>query len=258
MFSNGTNVADRENQADFVATPFTIQLTIDSGTDIQHTIVPLNPFDAPVEIDPGFNFSSTIPQSSLSDIIGSEYLTKRIVGNCWAACGNQANPDGAEALGCIFGFGIFVARADGTNPNLPIGGNPALAAGLDANSRSYNPLDSETQREPWMFRRLWMLSTRQPAVNTTVNRVGSSLSLAYTQYPQTTAGYHGIRTGPFFDVKSARRIRQDERLWASFSAQVTPLLETPPLVPVETILINATVDLRILGMLRRAKNRSNF
>jgi len=256
MFSNGTVVADRELQADFNATPFHVRLSFGPDNDIEHTILPLNPFDLPVEADPAFNFSGNIPQASLSDIIGSEYLVKRIVGNCWASAANVSNPSGLENFYVVFGIGIFVARADGTDVNRPIGGDPALAAGLDANSRSYNPLDAETQREPWMFRRLWVLSPRANPVNTgTVQQATSEGQMAQA-FPNTTAGYHGLRTGPFFDVKSVRRVRQDERLWLSVAAMPAPILETPSIVG--SYVVNATFDVRILGALRRAQNRSNF
>jgi len=253
--TNGTNVEGRE-AADFVATPFTIALQFDPGVEQTFAIVPLNPFDVPVEADPNFNFNSQIPQATMADVIGSEYIVRRIVGNCWAAATNTSNFSASENAAVIAALGVFVARSDGENPNRPIGPDPALAAGLASFGASYNPLHSETTREPWMFRRLWMLGTRPPQVNTTTSPAASSIPLSFNQFPQTTAGYHGLRTGPFFDIKSIRRIRQDERLWMVFSAMGAPILETQALAG--NYNVSATIDIRILGALRKAKNRSNF
>lgn len=259
LYSNSTVVDGRENQADFNVTPFTLSLNWDNTQDQVFTVVPLNPFDIPVEPDPTFNVAGTgIPQATLSDIVGSEYVVKRIVGNCYAWAANTSNPNALETTVVLFAAGVFVARADSTNANAPIGADPTLQAGLEMNSAAYNPLNQETQREPWMFRRTWALSSRPPLVNTTQADVGTSIGLAARSFPNTTAGYHGLRTGPFFDIKSARRIRGDERLYLSIAALSVPTRVTPPPTAIENQTVTAIFDLRILGALRRAKAKSNF
>lgn len=258
LFSNGTALEGREGIADFVATPFTLALDVDEQNDITHEILPLNPFDQPVEPEPTINVLGPTPQVTLADILGSEYVTERIVGNCWAVAANTAGPAAGQTNNVLVAVGIFVARADGTNVNRPIGPDPALAAGLDERSRSYNPLDAETQREPWMFRRCWMLSSRQNSVNINQVTAATSMPLQRTSFPITTAGYHGLWTGPFFDVKSKRRIRQDDRLWLVLSAQLVPPPAVAPAVPPSTVRVEATFDFRILGALRKARQTSTF
>jgi len=74
-------------------------------------------------------------------------------------------------------------------------------------------------------------------------------------YPNTTAGYHGLRTGPFIDVKSKRRVGQDDRLWLVTAAMAMPILDDPTGAHYEATV---NYDLRILGAIRRPRQKSAF
>lgn len=240
-----TNKTDiqRIGQDPFESTLFRESFTFAENVDVAHIVIPLNPFDEPTEPD-----STT---GTLQDVVGNEYVTERIVGNAYIHAVQIAAGATTNTLpAVVVAMGIFVGRADGASPDNPIG-----SANVEESSRNYNPLDNQTQREPWMFRRTWALSTMLPRTS------DFGTSFQYTNrdfermYPTTTAGYHGLRTGPFFDVKSRRRIGQDDRLWLVIAGQTLAFTTDPAPANYQVF---ATFDVRILGSLRRARQQSAF
>lgn len=172
---------------------------------------------------------------SLSDLIGSDYICKRIVGSIWAA---YNTPVANTPASCIVTVGIFVARVDSAIPILPIGA--AVPADLQEN---YSPLGMNNAREPWMFHRSWMLG--QPnSTSVTLN--------PFRNAPITNADYGELRSGPHVDCKSARRIRGDERLF--IACQATNIIGDGA----ATGDVIVQWSLRALGQLRKAHNRSTF
>lgn len=246
-FPTNATPVNRIGQDAFEATPFTIAFNFSETIDISHVITPLIPQDVPTE--PADN-------STLADIVGNEYVTERIVGNVYGhAYQGAAGATTGTIPGIILCTGIFVARADGDTPDEPVGGGLA-ALSVDDSSRNYNPLDNATQREPWMFRRTWRLSTMLPiAEPINLQSFEKTAQQAGRQYPQSTAGYHGLRTGPFIDVKSKRRVGQDDRLYLVTAAMAIPTVSDPS---VANYNVSVTYDLRILGALRKARGRSAF
>lgn len=218
--------------------------TVDAIT----SIVPVT-WDVPFEEDfaaPGAD--------SLSDVIGSSYTLYRLVGKCFTQ--RQPNPvsgiDNAHGLFVTCGF--FVARANdsatGGGVNTPIGS--ATAAERFEN---YSPQAATTLREPWIWRRSWLLGAGGRNLRSGgVNNVPSS-AIETANYPATSAGYGSVLDGPHIDTKMKRRIGNDDRLFFACTSTPYPFNTASA----EAMTCDTLVDLRILGMLRKGnKNRSSF
>lgn len=246
--THGTSIPQIAGQQQYIASPYGFQLSFDGQVTVGHHIFPLVIPDYPVE---------ETGADTLSDILGSEYLVERIVGKFFAT--SYANISDTPTAALV-SLGIFVARADGNDPTQPAGGGTAVAS-VEESSRNFNPQDFQTIREPWMFRRSWVLSHYWPIVNTST---GAPLQVpsqaqAWNRWPATTAGYGSVADGPHIDVKSVRRVRQDERLWGVISAQPVPFPGgSPSIVAGSQYRVEGVFDYRVLGALRKAKNRSNF
>lgn len=175
---------------------------------------------------------------TIADIVQSnEYFIKRICGNIWCVLGQDSS---STIPGCLVEAGLFVARADSNNDNLPIG-----SASQPFNG--YDPAHPDTIREPWIWRRSWLLA----------NSSGSPAQESYNWGPAANYGVYdgGLRTGPFVDQKTARRIKSDERLFLAVSARAWP-----PVAGNYTIGLTLyyTREFRVLGQLRRARTSGTF
>lgn len=196
-------------------------------------------FDEPSE---GDFLDSTF--SKLNEIIGNEWYLKRIVGKLFAGI-NQNNPGAGEDTvgGALFAAGFFIARADDRNvagtAKQPIG-----AASLAERIENYSPIGEENIREPWIWRRAWVLS----------NQVGTPNPNSFDQFPRNTAEYGSVMDGPHIDAKTSRRIGQDDRLWFAVAARTLPIGN----VFDNIVQINGYLDFRILGALRKARNSGKF
>lgn len=213
-----------------------------------------------IEDEPGETIAAG--PGDLVNIIGTEYILKRIVGKLTVAVAGTIVRDNASiyipAVKVTCGF--FVARADGNDQQRPVG-----APGVDDAFAEYGVSNARNIREPWMWRRSWVLSpsinlgyTQDPAANTVIYPgtpiAGSSSGRGF---PANNSAYGSIQDGPHVDVKSARRVSNDDRLW--FVATVAPwpenLVDDTMTDPFQ-VLIN--LDCRYLGALRKARNRSTF
>lgn len=204
-------------------------------------VLPLT-FDYPQE---GSDLDPTV--DSLSEIVGSEYILKRVVGKMFVHLETSLEDQATEAI--LFGAGLFVARADSINgpngANSPIG----TPAQIDSN---YGPLAVDTVREPWIWRRTWILGNSSAIVHQTT---GGIVPGTAALFPPTTAGYGSVADGPHVDAKVQRRVSQDDRLWLAVSARKYPLSAVDPQFAVN---VRGYFDYRILGSLRKAKNSSAF
>lgn len=199
----------------------------------------------------------TTEQTPLDDFIGSEYIIERIVGNQFYNIATDGVAAGANlGRAILVTSGVFVARADDLDPNSPAGG-----AILAEELRNYSPASVENIREPWMFRRTWLLGagpqlhdgTFRVGVDTDV--VGTALNIhTLFAYPSSNVGYGNAIGGPHVDIKSSRRVRQDERLWWVTSAQNFPT----GTATTGTFTLVGMFDYRILGQLVKARNSSSF
>lgn len=226
-------------------------INFDSSADV--SLLKLGPvvYDAPLR-DDTFPTTDNDAQHQLVDFIGNEYSLKRIVGKAffhWDIANAMDQGSGPEAAQVTLGF--FVARADdqgaSQGEDLPVGGSTG------ANQLLYDPDDRTTIREPWIWRRKWIIGNPSGALPT--NQVTGAF-----QFPPTNAtGYGGgVADGPTIDTKIGRRIVNDDRLFYAISVKPYPLDKDYTVIPDSTTAIRYALDLRVLGVLRKAHNRSAF
>lgn len=226
----------------------------------------INTIIAPVTLDRPRE-GDDVEDDSLADIIGSEYILQRIVGKLHAyrtvdlAPGSAAHAwDNAPAvlLGCRF----FVARA---NDNSSGGGEDTPIGSASATERNdnYSPLEADTVREPWIWRRTWILGCHGNNVSPQVDGQfygGATDSPAQPQgafaFPPSTALYGSVMDGPHIDSKVKRRIRQDDRLWFAVSTCMWPI--NTAINTERNIGVRGFLDYRLFGSLRKARNTSAF
>lgn len=200
----------------------------------------------------------------LNDIIGNEYILKRIVGKVFVDLAYN-NDTGApvpliEISNVIVAAGFFVARFDPT-ANEPFNPVAATTQGVAL----YSPLNSSLMREPWIWRRTWLLgpgawgvsqgATAPPSQNIIPPELPNGNILS-GGYPSNNTQFPGVLDGPHIDAKTGRRVRQDEGLFFSAAAHIMPFSVNAADHP--SAFVNIHLDVRCLGALRRSKNRSAF
>lgn len=218
------------------ASGFGFGLTV-SATDIVTFVCPITT-DFPVE---GDDITST---THMSEVIANEYFLDRIVGKLFLQHRPGVEIDTPTTAPVLVAAGFFVARADDTNPQNPVG------AGTAAELRdNYSPADWDTIREPWIWRRAWILGANQ---GSTISGIPNSLA----SFPAANWQYGSVLDGPHIDAKTKRRVGQDDRLFFAVSAHFMPQFGvgdflTPPLV-------QGWLDYRLHGMLRKSRPTGKF
>lgn len=193
-------------------------------------------------IVPDFTAETTFAASgndfSLRDRVeGQDWLLKRLVGKIFLTTGQlQTNTTGWDAVRITAGF--FVARAEDDQQNQ-----------VDLFEEEFNTMAADNVQDPWIWRRSWMLSSR---VTTTPNSgfAGNNTILGA-----------GIFDGPHIDSKVARRITREHRLWFVVNAAGFDVDGDPAggrAAETENPFISGWLDLRVLGTMRRGKNKSSF
>jgi len=209
-------------------------------------------FDRPVEGD-----NLTSQATPLGTVLGNEYFLKRIVGKLFAAYRPRTNQnnDPSQPTGALFGAGFFIARAndDSQGADSPIG-----SASASERVENYSPLSEDTIREPWIWRRTWILGNdamRRQHINPNLTLEAIDQDAA-TVFPPSTAGYGSVADGPHIDAKTARRVKQDERLWFVVATRTCPFSDV--ITPQQSGTIDGYLDFRLLGALRKARQGSAF
>lgn len=208
--------------------------------------------------------------TSMADELGSEYLLKRIVGKVFVEATQQGivGTTTTVTLGdqntALVSCGFFVApfaydpttRQPDINQPVGISGDPHITP--------YNPNLIQVIREPWIWRRSWLLTpggsvgawqfteTQQQLT------LGDGQNLGSGTFPSNNTAYPGVLDGPHIDAKTARRVRKHERLWFALQGTLMPEGDTVDPDKFSNFLIRAVVDIRTLGMTRKARNRSSF
>jgi len=177
----------------------------------------------------------------------NEYFIKRIVGKFFVGNFPQAN----DSPAVLVGAGIFIARAGDADAsagteNFPLGMASAVAFfGTDAQGvLNFSPLSTEAIQEPWIWRRTWLLGNSS-------STSGNGITKAW---PTTNTGYGSVLDGPHIDAKTARRVKDGERLFACVAAKPWPINSTSD----NAASITAYIDYRVLGAPRRGRNHSAF
>lgn len=214
----GFQGAEAEN--DLSGFPFTLTVPKEAGTSNANIF----------ELIPDFTDSQPgSPTDNLVDFVGNEYILKRIVGKCLAS----VSQSGAGPANIIFGCGFFVARADETAPQVPVGAGTQTEIKLN-----YGVLNNQNTREPWIWRRVWKFQNIGfPVANGTIGTFGGG----------------SVQDGPHIDARSARRVKQDERLFVCIQAANVDDIDV-----ITDTSIFGYLDYRVLGALRKARGKSAF
>jgi len=218
-------------------------------------VIPLT-FDQPQEAQ------TLQPNVPLVYQIGNGYSLRRIVGKFFADFRSAIPPTAAHAEtpgvivpAALYTVGLFIARAEDENiaADLPIG---ALSG--DSLLENYNPDQVNTIREPWIWRRQWILGNpllRQFLDVNFSNLTPIDPNLAAAYYPSNTGAYGSVWDGPHIDSRTRRRVTSDDRLWLAASLQAYPRRSAGYTEPFQ---VNLHFDYRLFGALRRDRNRGNF
>lgn len=221
-------------------TVFGFPLPVNSDTADRSTLV-----TSLVPDETFFPDETTAASNTLRDFTeGQDWFLKRIVGKVWVGV-SQSSPVVTPAvswISCVIGCAFFVARAKDDDPESP-----------DLEEKEYDPLDSQNVRQPWIWRRTWLLTDFgvAPAAGLPQYRIWPSSNML------NTGG--GVLDGPHLDAKTARRIRREERLWFVASTfGFNHFVDEGGTVSGSQMVCTVNVDYRILGQMRKSNNRSTF
>lgn len=159
---------------------------------------------------------------------------RRIVGKMFAGCALEDVQEPAPTVAALFTAGVIVRRVHDDT------GTPALSA------QDREPQVLQTIRDPWIWRRQWILSSGAAS--------SSGIQEAYGVFPRTTAGYGSVQDGPHLDQKCNRIIGPQERLFLEVSATGLPVPHNGSTGNVE---VHGYFDYRLLGSLMKSSNRRN-
>lgn len=196
---------------------------------------PVTNEEIPIVKDFQANATAADEQASLSDLENSGYRLRRIVGKLFFFMGQTSVFEVGNITTCCVTAGFIIRRiAQDGSSMASLASGPAGTL-LSTVSLVNNP-------DPWIWRRSWLLSNKNPAVTNTDN-----IAFAFN------GSYGSALDGPHVDQKTARVVGPEERLFLSVSVSgVDGNAQTEPGV---VALIG---DLRILGSMRTSVgNRRN-
>jgi len=172
-----------------------------------------------------------VAEATLSDIEGSAYRLRRIVGKIYVEC-FQVEAAVGEPTDFIASAGFIILRTDdlGAPMNIP---------------DTYNVNSLDSQGDPWIWRRSWRVANNTARPN-------SALAICA---PSNHAYYGGgVLDGPHVDAKTARIVSNEERLFLVLT--VIPL--DGNLNDQNQARVLFLTDLRVLASMRtQAGNRRN-
>lgn len=176
---------------------------------------------------------------------GQDWFLRRIVGKL-VVSSSAFDTTVAQELAwpsVIVTAGFFIGRAQESAPGLP-----------DYTSGETDPQVLENIRQPWIWRRTWVLGCAQVPSTNDATAEFSAL------YPNSNEEFGSALDGPHIDAKTLRRIRRFERLWYSISVMGNTSF-FPNGVNGEANQqpnVNYNLDVRCLGAMRKSSNRSIF
>lgn len=223
---------------------FGANIPVQPNGDIQSIVTPITT-DEPLEGDDILN------NTTMSTVVGNEYFLDRIVGKLFIEHFSQLDDAAAPVGGPVLvAAGFFIARADEGSPNLPIGNEGQFQL-----NNNYSPLEMDNSREPWIWRRTWLLGTGGAYADGVVQSRGARA------FPASNVHYGSVLDGPHLDAKTKRRVGQDDRLWfiCSVAYPATWFGGPVPLSPEGTQgAVELWLDFRLHGALRRSRPSGKF
>jgi len=261
----GTDVGSGADEYTSAGVAFT-NLTNQAGTfKPALTLVPLT-FDKPLEA-----IEASGNDERLIEILGNEWSLRRVVGKLYIYTDNDILIQDGEVQNTLLTpavtevtAGLFVARAGDLRDGGSGADGPIGATSLDRAIDDYSPDDRAVIREPWIWRRQWLLGSElaRAAVNSRTSYATSALDIrlrlqAGASFPSSTAGYGSVADGPHVDARTRRRIGNDDRLWLAVLAQPWKVLDTES-APTGNGRVVVKFDYRIFGALRKSRQRGAF
>jgi len=222
-----------ETQLD--STAFEVQDAIESGSVEGILSTP-----SAIPLLPDQDETGDSAAGSLRDKVeGKDYILKRVVGKTWGGL-NQNPPDAPNLIvpqRIIFclAFAVLPVKDDDFTP--------------EGSTDDYGPLYSQNTNKPWMWRRTWVW----------YNNLGVDPSVLEATNPQYTGPTNilntaaGVMDAGHIDIKVSRRVRKNERIFAIVQWQ---LLSTGGGDTTQVSYMHWGIDLRYLGAMRRAQNKS--
>lgn len=134
---------------------------------------------------------------SLADYQQSGYRLRRVVGKFYCALTNSVGTEGVTIYpeAALVAAGLIVLRVDSTN------GAPLQAA----TPLNYSPLARDNVRDPWIWRRTWLLGNDFAD--------GGQVHTAMGLFPYANTDFGSAWDGPHIDQRTARRVSAEERLF---------------------------------------------
>lgn len=215
-----------------LVTTDTRQLSVPSDGGTQVTVIPIIP-DVTVPPEQLQAQIGTGIISTLRDFVeGQTCIIERIVGNIQIAGPTTGEVTDVAAYGVCAAVAVVPSADDGS-------GDPAISvAELD-------PWRADNSSQPWLWRRTWFLGGNNGSL-----QVGNNHG-----YPSNNL-FGSLAEGSKIDTKGTKRaIRREERIFLIYStialfpdSEATDLLNS----------VHVHADLRVIGRLVKAHNRSNF
>jgi len=210
----------------------------------------------PITADaPAYQGDNVGNNTTMAEVIGNEYFLDRIVGKLFIQYAPSEEVDLDVTAGPVLvSAGFFVARADDANFQNPVGGGSA--AELRDN---YSPLELDTIREPWIWRRTWLLGLAgwQSAAPNSGTSGDATARGFVSKWPCANWMYGSVSDGPHIDAKTKRRVGQDDRLWLAISNSYVPTWPKKGNGQ-QSSGIYGYFDYRLHGSLRKARSTGKF
>lgn len=148
-------------------------------------------------------------RSGLANMVDYGYKLRRIVGKLIVAVGTPGEvPVLLEHSGLVVTAGLMVRRVDSDS-------GLAEATGTEANANAL-----ATVRDPWIWRRSWILRNASLIANNPIFTGASDEVNAILACPPSTSQYGSVMDGPHVDAKTSRVVGPDERVFLDLTLRI--------------------------------------
>lgn len=235
--SRGTNPAD-------CASAIEVNVLV-NGADGAVVETPMVLDANPQEAEAGAALA-TIQKTGLNQNAEWGYRLRRIVGKYFVAVAQLAQATPAFTFVWVK-QSIIVRRID-PETGLSLALSTGTTSGID-------PTLLGNVSDPWVWQRSDFLSVANQST-TPVGQAASLTALGNSVIPNLTCG--GTKDGPAVDIKTARRLGPEERLFHQITVQGLPLSTSGGNVGTQNLQLYLIFDYRVLGTISSAAgNRRN-
>lgn len=216
------------------------------------TAIPLTIADQPNLLLPG-SAAALVPSfnaQNAADVQGYGYSLRRVVGCIYVVTAPSINTQAGTPSVVNVGVGLMVRAVDPTN--LP--DEPAISG---SQGEAFDPLTYDNNQDPWIWRRSYLMCPGN--AGGTFNPIGAADEWAQfnSVFQPTNAVNTGVNNTASIDQKTRRTVKNEERLFLSFSARMVGLNPDDQAGTAE-IGLGIFADLRLFGRMFTTKgNRRN-